>query len=261
VSNETHGHNLQSPFVVAEQLKWSATLNAYIQKLHAKDAAVMFAGDSLTGTMVMQIKCLENFAKIRANETSVTTTFSSTLLAHLHKNYTAEGIPRNSVTTASWYEGTKAANFTRKFVVINVGAWWGHVKHRQGDKGAVNRQAEHAYRVHFSAHSDLMIHIRSLIQDHNVTVIWRDTSPAGICGEHDKYLDHGQFSAFNDIARKALLKEGVLMLDIWNATLPYWDQHIGGGDQLHYCVYQVESAQNVWIKALIELISNDLDTH
>jgi hypothetical protein len=267
VSNKTHGLSLQSPFVVAEQLKWTATLNAYIQKLRENDAAVMLFGDSLTATMLMQMRCLEIFANIPESETSVTTPlkdghafgWSNPFLAHLPKNYTSTAVPERFANKYhNWYEGAKMVNSARKYVVLNVGAWWGHVQHRHGE-GAVDLQE--AYRLHFAAHSDLMIHIRSLIQDHNVTVVWRDTSPAGICGEHDKNLDHGQFSSFNYIARKALLKEGVLMLDIWNATLPYWDQHLGGRDQLHYCTCQVESAQNVWILSLIELISNHLDGH
>ena len=102
--------------------------------------------------------------------------------------------------------------------------------------------------------SDLMQSVRSLIFD-NITVIWRDTSPAGICEQKDHYLDHSLFIEYNDIARKALAEEGVLMLDIWNATLPYWDQHLEKkGDQLHYCLLQFESAQNIWIEKLMNLI-------
>ena len=78
--------------------------------------------------------------------------------------------------------------------------------------------------------------------------------PAGMCHVTGSYQDHALLTRCNDIAPKALKPEGVLMLDIWNATLPYWDQHISAADQLHYCLFQAESAQNVWIEKLMDLI-------
>lgn len=252
---------MESPEIVAAQHKWSTKFRKFNQRLQAIDAGFTMVGDSLAGTSNMQYVCLEEFAnatKEKEESRFFGLTQLNPFLGKLHEKYTAVNMPFEeaewtSWTSHNWVEAIKMSNFTKKFIVINTGVWFSHVREKINEKGSMDIVLQ-AYKLHFHKNSDLMQSVRSLIFD-NITVIWRDTSPAGICEHKDHYLDHSLFIEYNDIARKALAEEGVLMLDIWNATLPYWDQHLEKkGDQLHYCLLQFESAQNIWIEKLMNLI-------
>jgi hypothetical protein len=262
VSNITNGGlTLNSSEIIAEKQQWKTDIEYFYRKMQERDAGVSLVGDSLSATMWMQILCLEEFVEQKEKGPW----FGENLMKYpfvgkLQPNYTTVSMHDHDYTNFApnstlWYTHLKLGKFTKKYVVINTGAWFGHVRHVHDNR---NVNYIENYRAHFSEDSNLIQLVKSLVLD-NVTVIWRDTSPAGVCGLTDQYVDHPLFRGYNSIARKALAREGVLILeDIWNATLPYWDQHLGGdkldGDHLHYCLFQIKSAQNVWIKKLMSLI-------
>ena len=111
-----------------------------------------------------------------------------------------------------------------------------------------------ACKLHFRQEGELMIMVRSVQHDYNTTVIWRDTSPAGNCIDGDPYKLHSHFKQLNEIARQAFRESGALLLDIWDATLPFYDQHLSSRDLLHYCLYQATSPQNIWIEKLMDMV-------
>jgi hypothetical protein len=281
VTNESNGGlTLKSPEIIAEKHKWAAQIQYFNRIMQERDAIVRLIGDSLSKTMMCQILCLEEFTEQKEKIPFFRPNISNPYLGRLHSNYTmimpaGSAHPLLDPSSIEWYHDIIKSKSTKKYIVLNTGAWFGQVR-RVVDggflpgKGEMNQKkiSRHYkkkkvdyvenYRVHFAEDSSLMQLVRSLVLD-NITVIWRDTSPADVCGKHRQREDHALFPEYNTIARKAMGNAGALMLDdIWNATLPYWDQHWDEDkDQLHYCLYQFNSAQNIWIEQLMDLILNN----
>ena len=116
------------------------------------------------------------------------------------------------------------------------------------------------YRDYFHRDSLLLTRLSDLIHNYNVTVLWRDTSPAGSCTAINiKY--HTSISTMNMIARSSLSDIGVVIIPgIWEESLPYWKHHFadpaskGFKDLVHYCAFQNQSVMNVWIRNTITTI-------
>jgi len=102
----------------------------------------------------------------------------------------------------------------------------------------------------------IFIEIVYLFHNYNVTVLWRDTSPAGSCTIPDPFENyHTSLSTMNMIAHSSLKEIGVVIISgIWDISLPYWKHHKGCSDLVHYCLYQNQSLMNLWIKKTITTI-------
>jgi hypothetical protein len=100
-----------------------------------------------------------------------------------------------------------------------------------------------------------------LIYNYNITVLWRDTTPAGSCTIPDRYEKyHTSISTMNMIAQSSLSEIGVVIIPgLWEESLPYWKHHIEIGSQgymdlVHYCAFQNQSLMNVWIRKTVNTI-------
>lgn len=251
ISNRTHGLGPESNFMVAGRQKWKTKF----KQLENRDVGIFLVGDSLTGTMSMQVRCLEEVAEVSRDKSL----FSSVAghgpyLANLSEPYVTTHTSRSKED--EWYFSVISHNQTSKYVVLNTGAWWGplHVKFRNQEERVLTvYELLEAYKIHFRHDGMLMKMVRSL-RDWNTTVIWRDTSPAGDCIHNDPYIYHSLFKKYNEIAREAFRKSNALILNIWDDTLPFYSQHLSDSDELHYCLFQYNSAQNIWIDKLIDLV-------
>jgi hypothetical protein len=161
-----------------------------------------------------------------------------------------------------WYDDIRG-NSRIKYLVFNTGIWWNPVNLVYLKNNSLVHNAEEMldiYRDYFHRDSFLLTRLYDLIHHYNVTVLWRDTSPAGSCTIPDPYDYHASLSTMNMIARSSLREIGVVIIPgIWEESLPYWKQHRelvskGYMDVVHYCLYQNQSIMNLWIRKIITTI-------
>lgn len=256
VTNLTFDESQETTIFKNAKEQWTIKFTNFYSKLKAGgvNISVSMVGDSLTGTMGMQLRCLEELAGIHRDQSIFKKLFSSAFLTHLPQQYVAHD-EHLRMHQDSWYEAMKMEG-SRKYLVMNSGAWWGesHIDFRSSGASLNISDVMNAFSLQLDSRGHLMSLIRSLQDHYNTTAIWRDIAPAGDCDSNDPYRNHELFSKFNNKARASFRGEGALVLDIWNATLMFHDQHISERDVLHYCLFQGQSAQNIWIEKLMDLI-------
>jgi len=157
-----------------------------------------------------------------------------------------------------WYDDIRGNNRI-KYLVFNTGMWWNPVNFVYlKDNSEVHNTDEmlDIYRDYFHRDGLLVSRLYDLIHNYNVTVLWRDTSPAGSCTIPDPFENyHTSLSTMNMIAHSSLKEIGVVIISgIWDISLPYWKHHKGRSDLVHYCLYQNQSLMNLWIKKTITTI-------
>lgn len=268
--------SMASKIYLETKLNWQKLLNKFVK--HLTNRQVIFLGDSLMGNIKMQLQCLGEFTnvdimKFVINVTSETmgalpivANFSSMYrfnLAQLQQSYnlTNESFKKNSINT--WYNKVRkdSNTFMKQYLVINTGMHFNYdsfINLKTNTTLTTDKELLDLYRIYFCRDGPFLMRLDDLIRNYNVTVLWRDTTPAGSC-ELKKilYPNHKLLSTFNDIAHAALKQIGVLIIPkIWEISLPYWKLHLMGknADFVHYCLYQNQTVENRWIEMLVDTI-------
>ena len=173
------------PLYIGIKLYWQDLLNQF--KSHLGNREVYSLGDSLHGQMFLQMLCLEEFADIKFMyhiRQSKQTGFPTPLNVSLY-NF-SERVDGDMVDRAfrqEWYDDIRG-NKRIKYLVFNTGMWWNPVNliYLKNNSEVHNTdELLDVYRDYFHRDSLLLTRLNDLIHNYNVTVIWRDTSPAGSC--------------------------------------------------------------------------------
>ena len=115
--------------------------------------------------------------------------------------------------------------------------------------------------------------MKSLVDDHGIIPIWMDMPPAGrinlSVGTHDNTKWKGYyyvFAKYNEVGRDVMARAGGLVLPLWDATMPRWQDHKGTeagfsgyDDQLHWCegTSPNDSLPALWWKMLSTILYGD----
>ena len=113
------------------------------------------------------------------------------------------------------------------------------------------------YSRQFSTGSRLHYLLVTLQREHNIQLVWRPTAPAGGCGITNNPLHSKHFyEKYNEIVHKfiASLPEPVPFIDLWNASIPKWREHISPTDALHYCLFTKVNVPALWNSLLAEIL-------
>jgi len=263
-SNINFSNPLLSSSYADTKLHWQHLLNKF--KKHLGDRGVLFVGDSLKLQTVAQLRCLEDFTAVSIMHhihDSVVTGFPTQLNSSLynHSKYTKEFII-DAAFRQEWYYNIRGNNRI-KYLVINTGMWWNPDYFIYLNNNSLVHNTDEmldVYRDYFHRDGLLLTRLYDLIHNYNVTVLWRDTSPAGSCTANNiKY--HTSISTMNMIAQSSLSEIGVVIIPgIWEESLPYWKHHFseagskGYKDLVHYCAFQNQSVMNIWIRNTITTI-------
>jgi hypothetical protein len=263
-SNINFSNPLLSSLYADTKLHWQHLLNKF--KKHLGDRVVFFLGDSLKKQMLTQLKCLEVFTAVSVIHhihDSALSGFPTQLNSSLYNFsrhvdiYVAERAFRQE-----WYYHIRGNNRI-KYLVINTGMWWNPDYFIYLNNHSLVHNTDEMldfYRDYFHRDGLLLTRLYDLIHNYNVTVLWRDTSPAGSCtADNIKY--HTSISTMNMIAQSSLSEIGVVIIPgIWEESLPYWKHHFseagskGYKDLVHYCAFQNQSVMNIWIRNTITTI-------
>ena len=256
---------LQSSSYAVTKSYWQTLLHKF--KTHVGRHQVFFLGDSIRGQMISQFRCLEDFTAVSIMHhvhDSALTGFPTPLNSSL---YNFSKYANNDIVDRAyrqeWYYNIRGNNRI-KYLVFNTGMWWNpdyfiYLK----NNSLVHNTDEmlDVYRDYFHRDGLLLTRLYDLIHNYNVTVLWRDTNPAGSCTIPDRYEKyHTSISTMNMIAQSSLSEIGVVIIPgIWEESLPYWKHHIELGSQgymdlVHYCAFQNQSLMNVWIRKTINTI-------
>ena len=259
--------NINNPLLSSSYVNiksyWQHLLNKF--KKHLGDREVFFVGDSLKKQMLTQLRCLEDFTAvsiIHHIHDSVLTGFPTPLNSSFYNysKYTKEYII-DAAYRQEWYYHIRENNRI-KYLVINTGMWWNPDYFIYLNNNSLVHNTDEmldVYRDYFHRDGLLLTRLYDLIHNCNVTVLWRDTIPAGSCTANNINY-HTSISTMNMIAQSSLSEIGVVIIPgIWEESLPYWKHHIELGSQgymdlVHYCAFQNQSLMNVWIRKTINTI-------
>jgi hypothetical protein len=260
ISNISIHHHLQQKEYIHTKLYWGDLFTKLIN--HLSTGKVMFAGDSLTVNTYFHLKCLAEFAHIDIPQVIIEDKPSP---YPSHFNSTLYGFSNNSrirsaVTSADhepWYIYI-IQNPSVKYLILNTGMWWNNdfiLDLKTNSTITSNAELLKAFKIYFRSDGPLLIRLNDLVHTYNVTVFWRDTSPAGSC-THNLWPYQEAFSAMNEIAQQALKKVGAFVIPhIWNESLPYWRIHPERKqDFAHYCIFQNQSVHTLWSTNIIDAI-------
>jgi len=262
-------HSSLSSSYVDTKLYWQHLLNQF--RTHLGKHVVFFLGDSMKAQMLTQLRCLEEFADIQFIHHhhihgSVETGFPTSLPHSSLYNFSGrvDGDIVHRAFRQEWYDTIRGNNII-KYFVFNTGMWWNPNYFIYLKNNSILQNTDEMldiYRDYFHRDGLLLTRLYDLIHNYNVTVLWRDTSPAGSCTIPDPHWSyHESISTMNMIAQSSLREIGVVIIPgIWDASLPYWKHHLERGsktgymDLVHYCVYRNQSLMNLWIRNTITTI-------
>lgn len=262
ISNNSIHHYLQQQEFVHTKLHWGDVLTKFIN--HLSNRKVMFVGDSLTVNTYFHFKCLAEFAHIdipqviiEENPSPYPSHFNSTLYGFSNSSRITSAV--TSADHEPWYLYI-IQNPSVQYLIFNTGMWWHYdfiLNLKTNSTITSNAELLEVFKIYFRPDGPLLIRLYDLIHIYNVTVFWRDTSPAGSCSiQHNLWPYHEAFSAMNEIAQQALKKIGAFVIPrIWNKSLPYWRIHPERKqDFAHYCIFQNQSVHTLWITNIIDAI-------
>eukprot|EP01041_Mallomonas_annulata_P002651 gene2651-5204_t len=243
----------------------------FIKSLVNSRTSITFIGDSISRQMYHTLNCMfeSQNASIPEIERQIIQLNASMFLTRLPSPYYVPHIIFQASTPSpivfhnisdliseGWDDRIINSSYKNKIVVINSGAWWTPSYLHISDNTTVDVDGMiEIYRLHFApgGHLDNILH---RLTRHNVTVIWRDTAPAGSCNRRNKahtaYNYHNRFHEMNVIARHLFTnrKRRYVLPHIYNVSLPLWNQHVGkyinNDDQLHWCTYVPNTAPWIW---------------
>lgn len=243
----------------------------FINNLKTHNAKLIFIGDSTTEEMFFNLRCMveSDDYKLLADFHKYVLFFHSKILEDNSK-YQIFSFNNSKISSNEWISNVTSIT-ERKILVMNTGAWF--VPERTFPKNSRVSLASNrddiltVYLAHFLEGSPLNKALRNLINNHNATIIWRDTAPAGTCGLNGEYITgpsgrysyYKYFFEFNSIAKSFIHSIGGFYLPlIWDATKPRWASHISGMDQLHYCLYRSSTAPWMWNTILHNYLENKI---
>ena len=257
IHNYLHQHEY-----IYTKLFWNDLLTKFID--HLSNREVMFVGDSLTVNTYFHFKCLAEFASIdipqviiEDNPSPYPSHFKSTLYGFSNSSRINSAVI--SADHEPWYLYI-IQNPSVKYLIINTSMWWHYdfiFNLKTNSTITSNDELLEAYKIYFRSDGPLLNRLYDLIHTYNVTVFWRDTSPAGSCTfKYNLWPYHEAFGAMNDIAQRALKKIGAFVIPhIWNESLPYWRIHPERKqDVAHYCIFQNQSLHTIWSRNIIDAI-------
>eukprot|EP01041_Mallomonas_annulata_P010447 gene10447-21800_t len=252
-----------------------------IELLSFSETSLTFVGDSLSRQMHTTLMCMLEYEKlskstyaqegIKATESNFLTALPAPYFIrdfHFHSDNVT------LLINPGWVDKVINSPYKNRIVIINSGAWWHPINILISESTPVDMDGMvEAYRKHFSRNGpmDRMLHH---LTNHNVTVIWRDTTPAGICNanneaEQTKYPYYNRFYQLNVIARKLFTnrKRRHVLPHIYSSTLPLWYQHFGIKyndptiDQLHWCTYVPNTAPWIWNTIMYNFLVKEVLHH
>jgi len=234
----------------------------YQLKRHLGNRTIYLLGDSINGHLFAHINCLVDFAQfeIRSNIEKSEQMGFPTQLDSLIYNFSHVGGLFDRAYEQKWYHHSQSADHRIKYLVINTGAWWNpnnfQYLHNHSVINDVNVMLD-IYREYFRINGTFLNKLNNLITNHNITILWRDTAPAGSCTIYDPYINYHQvYNIMNLIAHKSLKQIGVIIIpNIWKESLRYWNFHLeSNGDLLHYCTFHNQSVMTSWVINIINSI-------
>lgn len=264
--NSNHAYfcpRLNNPNISIHQLTAYESTKIYWQKKmhqlkkHLGNQTVYFLGDSINGLIITQMRCLQDFAQyeIMNNiETSGQVGYPTQLGSMIY-NFSRYNDVLERAYQQQWYHHIRNANQKVKYFVINTGVWWNPNNFRYLHNNSIIHDVNvmlDIYREYFRIDGIFLTKLHDLITNHNVTVLWRDTVPAGSC-TGDLYHYHSAFSTMNLIAHESLKQIGVVIIpNIWKESLRYWNFHLEFNvekviDVVHYCIFHNQSVVTSWI--------------
>lgn len=252
--------------------KFNATQFLYGLKQHA--ATLIFVGDSISQEMYYNLACI-----VESDEESLLPAFHETvfyfrsnLLTTINPKYYIYDIANNAteIQNDEWIRSIESLSSKNKIVVINVGAWF--LPERIWHKNSTTfirpdtNEVIAVYESHFVEDSPLSNALQHLMNNHGVTVIWRDTTPGGICGDKGELITswthyYKYFHEFNIIAKSFVQRIGGFHLPlIWEASKSRWKTHIMGekNDFLHYCLFKSSTVPWMWDTVLFNYLEKKI---
>lgn len=295
LSNYMCHHDSLIPQPTTKQLPFS--FNKFISFLKHNSLKLFYVGDSLSMQMFLEVGCnleVEGALQEHADHNKFIMYSKACLLAPVVGWEVQRQTQIKTLMTTDWADEVVNSNATH--VVINTGAWWNYDRFAKLTHTHVNNVTKSnatgfggassttvyrrfpnddelvaIYAAHFAEGSTLDHILTTLVRRHGIKLIWRDTTPAGMCGtDHRAHFNQFEyyklFPVFNAIARKAVLRiGGVILPNIWTEALGHWGDHIlhtasGGVDLQHYCLFSPHSLPASWNAELYKLLLSSVSS-
>lgn len=265
--------------ITAEQYPWFTLLPLFIKELKASHSAIGFMGDSLSAEMYLSLLCMLASLGMpyhqHANLIMYERKWFFTNLSkefRVNPNFAANSPGSQPLESEEWTEWILRNKL--KYVVFNIGAWWSSqwVQYHESGLSISYPDILRSFRQHMEPTGRFMQLIKWFAEVHNVTFIWRDNAPSGVCDMKNpgRYLGGYNWELFqemNSIARQSLHaaidSQNVMFIEhIWSDSLPHWKLHINQSkpphinDYTHFCLYWADSVPNLWnIRLMEQLVS------
>jgi hypothetical protein len=164
-----------------------------------------------------------------------------------------------------------------KYVVFATAAWWNPMDwFRRGEwcyyENWESISLEEVLGIYIEVMENVILPtMTSFVEDHGIVPIWMDQPPAGridlqtgIQGNNNWKGYYYLFYRYNQIGRDIMARAGGLILPLWDATVPRWQDHRftdnerGFDDQLHWCEgVSYNNVPTVWLNMLAQVIYGD----
>lgn len=239
------------------------------EKLASQKIMIYYVGDSVMEQQCDALHC--EFPQLRAHSRCYAygTQFLVPPVPWLKRNPRFYLPAAYQPPTALWEDALENATH----VVLNTGLWWtGIVQGTHQNKLRFLHEDQNRIVEGYRQSLDALSPVVARLVARGVDVIWRDTTPTGICitkdGRHitkpDRYTEtYKCIPELNAIAQETIRKAGGRVLPIY--TLSLRAPSIERFDTVHFCMEDAShSVPSVWNKLLLGMIANhawDHETH
>eukprot|EP00602_Paraphysomonas_sp_CaronLab_P005941 CAMPEP_0185035000 /NCGR_PEP_ID=MMETSP1103-20130426/25629_1 /TAXON_ID=36769 /ORGANISM="Paraphysomonas bandaiensis, Strain Caron Lab Isolate" /LENGTH=276 /DNA_ID=CAMNT_0027571893 /DNA_START=120 /DNA_END=948 /DNA_ORIENTATION=- len=200
---------------------WEVELTNLANLLYKNNHKIAFVGDSISLQMREMFKCsVLSTGKYEGDFNKYVIFHRSPLLSRLPEDYTYGPSDYNLDWLMSDLWAQYAIFDNVKYIVINTGAWWGYPRLHKWNQPALKNtiQVAKLLKEHFKVGGRLWTLLTDLQMIYNMTIIWRDTAPAGICDlrkmkfKSTKYHYHEGLSMLNEVGRQFISDLGGLVI-------------------------------------------------
>ena len=216
--------------------------------------SILYVGDSVTEQMYFSFLCgveTEESSLFSLAKKRTAFSFSSFLTSSLPTGCTMNSVVLKNhpyVMSEDWYTMASSKRFSH--VVINTGHWWS--RNHIGDNHTT------CFEQQFSKGSKLYNMLTKLVNYPDLTLIWRDITPGGICGKENQLsYSFCHYQTYNLIATRFLRGLAISIPSIWNDTKYFWFEHVSSNDPLHWCLFLKYNVPNIWNTLLFKLLRQD----